>query len=42
MTLEEKSSPPMQMFHKNEDVAKGGAPSRVSTMEIEIFKNKPK
>ena len=30
----------MQVFHKNEDVAKGGAPSLF--MEIEIIKNKPK
>ena len=30
----------MQVFHKNEDVAKGGVPSLF--MEIEIIENKPK
>ena len=30
----------MQVIHKNEDVAKGGAPSLF--MEIEIIENKPK
>ena len=30
----------MQVFHNNEDVAKGGAPSLL--LEIEIIENKPK